>query len=63
MTIRDLIVELSKLPPESEVILSSDEEGNNYYALDEVCLGDSSHIVLYPGGHYLDYEEVFGEES
>lgn len=36
MKIKQLIEKLRKLNQESEVILSSDEEGNNYSVLDEI---------------------------
>jgi len=36
MTVAELIEELKKLPPESEVILQKDAEGNEYSPLSEV---------------------------
>lgn len=36
MTVRDLIAELEKLPPESQVIIQKDAEGNGYSPLADV---------------------------
>jgi|688.fasta_scaffold125972_7 hypothetical protein len=40
MTVAELIEELKKLPPDSEVIISKDAEGNSYSPLYSVC-GDA----------------------
>ena len=52
MRVRELISELQKLKGNSEVILSSDNEGNNFAGLGEVCDLDEK-VVLYPKEEYL----------
>jgi len=39
MTVRQLIEQLSKLPPELEIVMSKDAEGNSYSPLSDCSLG------------------------
>lgn len=59
MKVKDLIVKLQEFDPESNVAVSSDEEGNEYY---EGIYPEKQNglLVIYPGGARLDLEEVEG---
>ena len=51
MKVRELLEQLGELDPNTEVILSSDEEGNNYHVLediDRVTNKYSKRVILYP---------------
>lgn len=52
MTIRDFldVIKQQKLPLDTKIYLSSDEEGNSYYGLAEFGIqGKAKYFVLYPG--------------
>lgn len=64
MKVRDLIKELTDLPQNAEVILSTDPEGNGFYELQDVDLsryvpGDYDLLPVYPE----DVEQMDGIES
>jgi predicted DNA-binding ribbon-helix-helix protein len=40
MTVKQLIAELRKFAPDAKVVLSTDEEGNGFSPLREVCCGN-----------------------
>lgn len=49
MTVAELIEELSKLPPDAEVILQKDAEGNGYGPLEDVdgnCIYQDESSVI-----------------
>lgn len=58
-TVADLIEELQKLDPNTQIGLSSDEEGNNYSPwvyVEQTC----NLVILYPSGNaeideFVDY--------
>ena len=59
MKVKQLINKLSKLDQESEVILSSDSEGNNYCVLNEIHNPFGLRFFKYDGEiQMLDKEEV-----
>ena len=50
MTVSELIEALKALPPDTLVVLSSDEEGNSYH---ELAVVDSVNVA-YDARHYTD---------
>ena len=50
MTVYELIERLKTFPPNRVVVLSADEEGNNYAELEVVEDTDARRITLYPSG-------------
>ena len=47
MKVIDLIKQLTEMPMDHNVILSSDAEGNSYYPVDFVMHSDKG-IIIYP---------------
>lgn len=56
MKIKKLIKELQKLDPELEIIVSSDSEGNNFSALQDVSLAEYYRNKDDEFGHYTEIE-------
>jgi len=61
MNVKQLISILSNKDPMMAVLLSSDEEGNNYGNLDSVALsdGDIRALVLFPDSAYAGPDELW----
>jgi predicted glycosyltransferase len=47
MKVKDMITLLQKLPPEYNIVVSSDEELNTLYEKFEIALLDDNEIVIY----------------
>jgi hypothetical protein len=62
MTVEQLIIELEKMPQDMQVVLSSDEEGNNYYQ-GIYPERQNGFVVLYPGGYPEELDEIEGYEN
>ena len=66
MTITELIAVLETLPPDRQVILSTDAEGNGYSRLsrENIDATDDRRIVLYPDhGLTQDVDELDREPA
>lgn len=61
VTIRELIKELAKYPPDMPVVISRDEEGNGFY---EGIYPESEGgiVILWPGGAEKELDEIEGFE-
>ena len=60
MKVKRLIELLSTCRPDAEVIVSEDEEGNDYHNVIQVDVLNDKLIILWPDDVYLD---PFGEEQ
>lgn len=54
MKVKDLIVELGRLPQDLDVIMSKDPEGNGFGLLHDVCLGSWDPIEREAGIYELN---------
>ena len=55
MKVKELIKELKTIPEDYEVVLSSDEEGNNYSTFDRyVEYSEQKRVVLFPSHNWID---------
>jgi hypothetical protein len=48
ITARDLIKALSNLPPNTPIVISSDQEGNSYGILGKYEIDLNGNLILYP---------------
>ena len=60
MRAKDLITELQKLAPETEIVLSGDPEGNYFWKIQVVDTEDSKYGVIWPGAS-IDEEVIYPE--
>lgn len=49
-TVKNLVDELSKFPEDVRVLISIDEEGNEYKDIHEVIKWERNNIVIFPVG-------------
>lgn len=56
MTAAELIKQLKKLPPETPVIMASDEEGNHAYELWALFITQEAKVILWPGAE-VEFEQ------
>jgi hypothetical protein len=48
MKVKTLIELLQQTDPEKEVILSGDEEGNNFYIINSDSIDEGEQVIIYP---------------
>ena len=60
MKVKELILKLNELNQDSEIVMSSDAEGNNYANIEKIS-EDAEVIIIYPKHEDLENEYVFGE--
>jgi hypothetical protein len=58
MTVRQLLKLFNKVNPDLQVILSGDEEGNDFGLLSEIEY-DNKNLILIPGGQSISPNEIF----
>lgn len=56
-TVADLIAMLEEMPQDAQIVMSSDEEGNDFYK-DINPENHNNLVVLYPGGSALELDDV-----
>ncbi len=55
-TVRELIAQLAKMPFDAPVILSSDEEGNDFGLLVKIEKDENSNVILWPASGTVEVE-------
>ena len=68
MTVEDLTAFFSSLPPDTELFISQDPEGNGFNRIDYdvdtvVTLNVTKGIVFYPIDRGIDWDELFKKQN
>lgn len=56
-TVKQLIAKLQKLPADAPVILSCDEEGNDFGLLASIEVDDNGNVIMFPAQGTVQVDE------
>jgi hypothetical protein len=56
ITVKELIAKLQKLPQNAAVVLSSDEEGNDFGLLANIEKDENGNVILWPASGTVEVE-------